>query len=53
MSCSALGSWPGSTTADVREALRVVRDTLTDPSQTGGPGVPYLPEVPGRGPEPT
>lgn len=47
---SALGSWPGSTTVDVREAVRVVRDTLTDTSHTGGPGIPYLPEVPGRGP---
>lgn len=49
-SSTALGSWPGSDTADVREAIRVVRDTLTDSSLTGQPGLPYLPELPGRGP---
>lgn len=48
--CSALGSWPGTDTVDVREAVRVVRDTMTDASATGEPGIPYLPEVPGRGP---
>lgn len=32
------------------EAVRVVRDTLTDASISGEPGIPYLPEVPGRGP---
>lgn len=47
---SALGSWPGTDTADVREAIRVVRDTLTDASLTGRPGIPYLPEAPRRGP---
>lgn len=47
---SALGSWPGTDTADVREAVRVVRDTMTDVAATGEPGIPYLPEVPGRGP---
>lgn len=47
---SALGSWPGSDNADVREAIRVVRDLFTDDSRTGEPGIPYLPEVPGRGP---
>lgn len=39
---SGVGSWPGT---DVREALRAVRDTLPGPH-----GLPYLPELPGRGP---
>ncbi|GAB76645.1 hypothetical protein SAMN05421595_1778 [Austwickia chelonae] len=34
----------------VREAVHIVRDLLTDQSRTGRPGVPYLPELPGRGP---
>lgn len=45
---TGVGSWPGT---DVRETLRVVRDTLTLGS---GPddldGLPYLPELPDRGP---
>lgn len=47
---SALGSWPGTDTAAVRAAVRVVRDTMTDASVSGEPGIPYLPELPGRGP---
>ncbi|MBW3085839.1 hypothetical protein KEM60_02050 [Austwickia sp. TVS 96-490-7B] len=47
---SALGSWPGNDNAALREAVHVVRDVLTDDSVTGRPGVPYLPEMPGRGP---
>ena len=43
-----MGSWPGT---DVRETLRLVRDTLT---LGDGPddlaGLPYLPELPDRGP---
>lgn len=38
---TALGSWPGT---DVRSAQRAVRDIL------GGEGLPYLPELPDRGP---
>ena len=38
---SGIGSWPGTS---VREALAVVRDTLADD------GLPYLPELPARGP---
>lgn len=58
---SGIGSWPGT---DVREAIRLVRDTLgslggsgADPGQDrdGAPapdvrGLPYLPELPQRGP---
>lgn len=43
---SGIGSWPG---LDVREALRTVRDLLGDlPPDVEG--LPYLPELPGRGP---
>lgn len=38
---TALGSWPGT---DVRSAQRAVRDIL------GEAGLPYLPELPDRGP---
>lgn len=38
---SGIGSWPGD---DVREAVVAVRDLLS------GAGIPYLPELPGRGP---
>jgi methionine synthase II (cobalamin-independent) len=38
---SAVGSWPGS---DVVEAARIAFGELSDP------GVPYLPELPARGP---
>lgn len=44
---SGLGSWPGT---DVREALRVVRGELTGALPEGVSGLPYLPELPGRGP---
>jgi methionine synthase II (cobalamin-independent) len=40
------GSWPGT---DVREALRIVRDMLGSPGE-GTEGLPYLPELPQRGP---
>lgn len=43
---TGIGSWPGT---DVREALRVVRDTLTDAPE-GVSALPYLPELPARGP---
>jgi methionine synthase II (cobalamin-independent) len=38
---SGIGSWPGT---DVRQAVRAVRDLL------GEDGLPYLPELPARGP---
>ena len=38
---SGIGSWPGTS---VREALAVVRDVLSED------GLPYLPELPARGP---
>jgi hypothetical protein len=41
-----MGSWPGT---DVRETVRVVRDLLADPGD-GADGLPYLPELPDRGP---
>lgn len=46
---SGIGSWPGR---DVREPLRVLRELLggLDPSADGVAGLPYLPELPGRGP---
>ena len=44
---SGLGSWPGT---DVRTPLRVVRDVLTRTPSGGEPGLPYLPELPHRGP---
>ncbi len=44
---SGIGSWPGT---DVREAIRIVRDLLGAPSAEGVTGVPYLPELPARGP---
>ncbi|MGI8949864.1 MAG: methionine synthase [Ornithinimicrobium sp.] len=44
---SGIGSWPGT---DVREAIRVVRDLLGAPSAEGVTGLPYLPELPARGP---
>lgn len=43
---SGIGSWPGS---DIREALRVVRDELTEAPE-GVTVTPYLPELPDRGP---
>lgn len=46
---SGIGSWPGT---DVREPLRLLRELLggLDPAADGVTGVPYLPELPGRGP---
>lgn len=44
---TGLGSWPGD---DVREALRVVRDELAGAVPEGVAGMPYLPELPARGP---
>lgn len=38
---TGIGSWPGE---DVGEALRTIRDLLSDN------GIPYLPELPARGP---
>lgn len=43
---SGIGSWPGT---DIREALRVVRDLHTE-LPDGITGIPYLPELPARGP---
>ncbi len=44
---TGIGSWPGT---DVREALRVVRGELAGASHEGVAGLPYLPELPARGP---
>jgi methionine synthase II (cobalamin-independent) len=44
---SGIGSWPGT---EVRDALRVVRDLVGDAAGPGVTGVPYLPELPARGP---
>jgi methionine synthase II (cobalamin-independent) len=44
---SGIGSWPGT---EVRETLRVVRDVLSEGSGDGVTGLPYLPELPERGP---
>lgn len=44
---TGIGSWPGT---DVREALRVVLGTLTGSVPEGVVGMPYLPELPARGP---
>lgn len=45
---SGVGSWPGT---DIRETLRVVRDTLGGlGAGAGAQGLPYLPELPDRGP---
>ncbi|MGL5929179.1 MAG: methionine synthase [Dermatophilaceae bacterium] len=41
---TGVGSWPGTSS---REAVRTVRDLLTDGD---GLGIPYLPETPARGP---
>lgn len=41
---SGVGSWPGES---AREAIVTVRDLLTD---ADGLGLPYLPELPARGP---
>ena len=44
---SGIGSWPGT---DVREALRVVGGELASGAPEGVRSVPYLPELPARGP---
>jgi hypothetical protein len=44
---TGVGSWPGT---DVREALRVVRGELAGAVPDGVTGMPYLPELPDRGP---
>lgn len=46
-SVTALGSWPG---LDIRPPLRIVRDTLAFVNPDGTVGIPYLPELPDRGP---
>ncbi|WP_131103774.1 methionine synthase [Ornithinimicrobium sufpigmenti] len=48
MVATGIGSWPGH---DVREALRVVRGELApDAAPDGVAALPYLPELPARGP---
>lgn len=44
---TGIGSWPGT---DVREALRVVRGELAQGGADGVAPLPYLPELPARGP---
>ena len=44
---TGVGSWPGE---DVREALRVVRGELAPGQADGVAPLPYLPELPTRGP---
>ncbi len=44
---SGVGSWPG---VDIREAVTVVRDLLAGLDGDGVTGLPYLPELPARGP---
>lgn len=44
---TGIGSWPGT---DIRVPLRLVRDLLAAELPPGVRGLPYLPEVPGRGP---
>ncbi len=44
---SGIGSWPG---VDIRGALGAVHDLLADPAGEGLIGMPYLPELPSRGP---
>lgn len=44
---TGIGSWPGH---DVREALRIVRGELADRAVDGVATMPYLPELPARGP---
>ncbi|MDP3969662.1 MAG: methionine synthase [Nocardioides sp.] len=45
---TGIGSHPGDDDQAYAAALRLVVDTLAEP-----PGIPYLPEVPGRGPHAT
>ncbi|MCE1180608.1 MAG: methionine synthase [Micrococcales bacterium] len=44
---TGIGSWPGTS---VREALTIVRDLLSGADDDGVTGIPYLPELPSRGP---
>lgn len=44
---SGIGSWPGE---DVRQALGSVSDHLAGVGEEGLAGMPYLPELPARGP---
>lgn len=44
---TGIGSWPGT---DVREALRVIRGELAESAPEGVRTLPYLPELPARGP---
>ncbi len=44
---SGIGSWPG---VDIRGALGAVHDLLAEPAGEGLVGMPYLPELPARGP---
>lgn len=44
---SGIGSWPG---LDMREATSVIRDLLAGLDADGVTGLPYLPELPARGP---
>ncbi|CAN5403487.1 methionine synthase [soil metagenome] len=44
---SGIGSWPGT---DSRGAQRAIRDLLADLHEDGFAGMPYLPELPTRGP---
>ncbi|SOC52709.1 methionine synthase [Ornithinimicrobium cerasi] len=47
VTATGVGSWPGT---DVGEALRVVRGELAGSLPEGVGGLPYLPELPARGP---
>lgn len=46
-SATGIGSWPGT---DIRTPLRLVRDLLAFETSDGARGLPYLPELPDRGP---
>lgn len=48
MIATGVGSMPGESQEEYAEALRIVLGELADP-----PGLPHLPEVPGRGPTAT
>lgn len=47
VSVSGIGSWPG---ADIRGTIRMVRDVHLEASGDGLVALPYLPELPARGP---
>ncbi|MBW8171858.1 methionine synthase [Ornithinimicrobium sp. Arc0846-15] len=44
---SGIGSWPG---VDSRNTIRMVRDLFLDAAKEGLEALPYLPELPDRGP---